>query len=211
MNGLARAFVEQRALRLDPQLGPGEIREPAVDRAGAEVEHHRVETATIERHRRGPEELEAQLGGDRLVRLEIDQGKIDPAQRRTHLHIDTLDVEPAGGRGARVSLSFISGRFGLLRRAGSWLSPAILPSDSGVADTNDRDEASVSDSAGSPRGGRTGPPELHRPTKGFSASLVWPISRRVSRRAGRGDIGPPTSSAPQHSATNLSCKVGSRI
>ena len=53
-------------------------------------------------------QLEPERGHHRAVRGDVLDDRIDPPERRPHLHVDALDVEPAGGLDRRWRLAVIA-------------------------------------------------------------------------------------------------------
>jgi len=99
---LACLGVEEAGV-VDSELARGQARQPAVDRAGAEVQPNRLkgrapDVDRLERH-------EAELDHDGQIRCGIAQDHVEASKGGAQLHVGALDVEPERGLRGRGRLA----------------------------------------------------------------------------------------------------------
>ena len=122
--------IEDRVV-LDLQLRPHEPGQPAVDRRRPEVVLGRVIGNAVEVDSGVREQLEAEGADHRPVRLDIVDDRVDAPEARPHVHVQPLDVEPAGRLDRRRRLAEVARKPGSAEQdaltARHWILTKVLP------------------------------------------------------------------------------------
>ena len=116
---------------VDLELRGDEPGQPAVDRRGTEIVLRGVVRNTIELDRVARKQFETQRAHHRAVRRDVLDDQIDAPECRPHLHVQALDVEPAGGLDRRWRLAVVARQPGpaVQDALAAWdgVSPEMLP------------------------------------------------------------------------------------